>query len=403
MKRKLIVTLSTVGILVLAIMLAGMFAGRKTEPENIEPPVVIKTVDTRKVNYENLKTNVVTYGRVETAQSLDLLSEVSGRMLEGKIRLKEGERFTKGTLLFYIDEQEASLNLKSQKSNFLRDLAGILPDLKIDFSQNFDTWQGYFNALDVDAKFPDLPKTSSEKEKTFLATKGIYSSYYTIKSAEVRLAKHRYYAPFSGSLMEVNMQSGSFINPGTKIGKIIKSGVHELKVAVETKDIPWVLQSSPVKIYSSETQQYWDGHVTRISDYVNQNTQSVDVFIAIQSNGRKIYDGQFFQAAIPARTVKDGMIMPRNAIYNGDEVFVVENDSILKVREINVIRLTEENAIFNGLSEGDDLVVEPLIGGYNNMKVVKRELKDIDLELKQQDGKQLLNAENPTASQVGSR
>ncbi len=403
MKRKLTVIGSTLGILVAAVLLAGMFASQKKEPEDIEPPKPIKTVDTREVNYENLKTNIVTYGRVETAQSLDLLSEVSGRMSQGKIRLKEGERFSEGALLFYINDEEASLNLKSQKSNFLRDLAGILPDIKIDFSESFDSWQGYFNSLDIDKRFPDLPKSTSEKEKTFLATKGIYSSYYSIKSAEVNLSKHRYYAPFAGSIKEVNLQSGSFVNPGTKIGQIIRAGLHELKVAVETKDIPWIQQASPVKIYSSETQQYWDGYVTRISDYVNQNTQSVDVFIAIRSNGKKIYDGQFFQAAIPARTVTNGMIMPRNAIYNGDEVFVVENDSLLKKREINVIRLTEENAIFNGLKEGDDLVVEPIIGGYNNMLVKKNELKDIDLELKQEDGNKPINPDTSTAIPAGNR
>ncbi len=45
------------------------------------------------------------FGRVQTAQSLDLLSEVSGRMFEGQVRLKEGQNFRKGTLLFYIDDE----------------------------------------------------------------------------------------------------------------------------------------------------------------------------------------------------------------------------------------------------------------------------------------------------------
>ncbi|NQZ75793.1 MAG: HlyD family efflux transporter periplasmic adaptor subunit, partial [Ekhidna sp.] len=195
-----------------------------------------------------------------------------------------------------------------------------------------------------------------------------------------RLAKHRYYAPFSGSFMTVNIQSGAFINPGNSIGKIMKAGVHELKVAVSTKDIPWIQARSTVKIYSDEMNQSWEGSVTRISDFVNQNTQSVDVFIAIKADGKKIYDGQFFQAAIPARTITDGMIMPRGAIYNGNEVFVVE-DTLLKSRKVNVIRLADEEAIVNGLKKGEDLVVEPLIGAYENMIVEKRERKDIDLEL----------------------
>ena len=87
------------------------------------PPVVKKYVDTEPVAYSDVRTEVISYGRVKTAQSLDLLSEISGRMHQGNIRLKSGEKFNKGTLLFYIDDKEASLNLKSSKSNFLRDLA----------------------------------------------------------------------------------------------------------------------------------------------------------------------------------------------------------------------------------------------------------------------------------------
>ena len=400
MKRKLIIVGSALGIIVLSVMMAGFFAGQKQAPEIKKPPIVKKTVLTKQVNYDRLNTEIVSYGRVETAQSLDLLSEVSGRMFQGKIRLKEGQSFRKGTLLFYIDDEEAALNLKSQKSNFLRDLANILPDLKVDFSENFDSWQSYFNSLNIDKKFKDLPTTKSNKEKTFLATKGIYFAFYAIKIAEVRLEKHRYYAPFDGSIMQVNMQSGSFVNTGTNIGKIIRAGVHELKVAVETKDIQWIIPNSPAKVYSEETQQYWDGEVTRISDFVNQNTQSVDVFISIQSNGQRIYDGQFFQAAIPSRTITNGMIMPRNAIYNGSEVFVVE-DSLLKVKEVNVIRLSDEDAIFNGLKEGQDLVIEPMIGAYNNMVVQKREQSDIDLELGDEQKPDLKS--NAQASQVGSR
>jgi len=380
MKRKLIIIGSALGILFLAITLAGMFAGQKKMPEDRQPVAVVKTVQTKKVAYKEIQTDVVSYGRVQTAENLDLLSEVSGRMYQGKVRLKEGQRFNKGDLLFYIDDTEPVLSLKSEKSNFLRDLAGILPDLKVDFNESFDKWNDYFNSLDVDKTFGPLPEVKSEKEKVFLATQGIYSAFYSIKSAEARIAKHRYYAPFTGSIMEVSMQSGSFINPGTSIGKIMRTGVHELKVSVETKDVPWIQTNSPVTIYSEEMSQSWQGVVTRVSDYVNQNTQSVDVFIAIDSKGKKIYDGQFFRASIPAQTITNGMIMPRNAIYNGNEVFVVQ-DTLLKARTIQVIRLAEDEAIIEGLKEGEDLVIEPMIGAYNNMVVNKREQKDIDLEI----------------------
>ncbi|WP_421878168.1 efflux RND transporter periplasmic adaptor subunit [Marinoscillum sp.] len=379
-KRQWIILGSTAGILVLAIALAKFFASQKEAPEIKKPPVAKKYVQTKPVAYEDIQTYVTAFGRVETAQSLDLLSEVSGRMHQGNIRLKAGENFKKGTLLFYVDDTEASLNLKSQKSNFLRDIAAILPDLKIDYSDNFNAWEKYFGSLDIEKNLPELPEAKSDKEKTFLATKGVFSTYYTIKSAEERLRKHRYYAPFDGSISEVAMESGAFINPGTRIGTIIRTGLHELRVSVETRDIPWVQVGSPAEIYSSETQQKWIGEVARISDFVNQNTQSVDVYLTINPGKQKIYDGQFLQSAIPASEVKDGMIIPRNVLYNSNEVFVVE-DTLLKVKEVFVHRTMDENVIVSGLSEGADLVVEPLVNAHNNMVVYKSEKKDINLEL----------------------
>lgn len=388
--RQLKILIAVIVIIGGSVALAAVFAGQKAPPEEKELAISVRYVKTEPVKYADVATSVVAFGRVETAQSLDLLSEVGGRMYEGNIRLKAGQNFRKGTLLFYIDDEEAALNLKSQKSNFLRDLAAILPDLKIDFVNSYDAWQSYFSNVDIAKDLPELPEKGDEKEKTFLATKGIYSSYYSIKSAESRLKKHRYYAPFDGSVSEVAMETGAFVNPGTRIGKIIRAGAHELKVSVETRDISWIQEGAEVKIYSDETQQYWDGEVLRISDFVNQNTQSVDVFLAIQSNGQRIYDGQFLQAAIPARVIKDGMIMPRSAIYNRSEVFVLE-DTLLKVRKINVVRLEKESAIFTGLKEGDALVVEPLINAHNNMVAKKLEEKDIDLERKTESSTRLVS------------
>ena len=139
-----------------------------------------------------------------------------------------------------------TFNLKSQKSNFLRDIAAILPDFKVDFRDNFDAWSKYFSSIDIEKDLPELPKTKSEKEKTFLATKGIYSTFYSIKSAEARLKKHRYYAPFDGSITEVVMESGAFINPGTRIGRVMKTNALELQVSVETRDVAWIQNGSPV-------------------------------------------------------------------------------------------------------------------------------------------------------------
>ncbi len=386
-KRQFIIVGVGLAILIGSFALNGYLSSLKEVPEVKRPEEIKKFVKTEQVKYGTIPTEVLAFGRVKTAESLDLIAEVSGRMSSGTVALKDGQRFSKGTLLYKIDNTEARLNLQSQKSNFLRDLAAVLPDIKIDFSDSYDKWNKYFSSIDLDKSLPELPEYDSNKEKTFLATKNIFSSYYTIKSAEVNLRKYNFHAPFSGVISNVDLQSGSFVNPGNKIGTILRSDQLELKVDVGVADIDWVEMGSEAQVVT-ETGTTWSGKVARIGEFVNQNTQSIDVFIALKQNGgSKLYDGEYLQSTIPGKVVNNSMLMPRNAIFDDNKVFVLQ-DSLLKVKEIDIHKVNPETVVFSGLVEGSELVVEPLINAHNNMKAFKlKEKIDVDIENKESDVK----------------
>lgn len=389
--RQVIIVGIGLTILFGSFILSGVLSSMKEPPEVKTPEEVKKYVKTEKVKYSSIPTEVMAFGRVKTAESLDLIAEVSGRMNAFSTPLKEGQRFNRGALLYKIDDREARLNLQSQKSNFLKELAAILPDIKIDFNENYDAWSKYFSAIDINEPLPELPQYKNDKEKTFLATKNIFSTYYTIKSAEVNLRKYSFYAPFGGVISVVNLQSGSFVNPGNKIGTILRSDKLEMKVDVSVSDIDWVELGSQAQVVT-ESGKVWEGKVARIGEFVNQNTQSIDVFIAINSDkDNKIYDGEYLRSIIPGREVQSGMLVPRNAIFDGNKVFVLQ-DSLLKVEEINIHKLNAESVVFSGLKEGTDLVVEPLINAHNNMRAYKLEEKeDINIEQKSSDVKLVKN------------
>jgi len=389
--RQFIIIGAGLSLIALAIIGSSVLGSMKEPPEIKKPPVIKKYVRTEPVNYNTIPTQVVAHGRVRTAESLDVIAEVSGRMFRGSVPLKEGQSFKKGTLLYRVDDTETKLNLQSQKSNFLKDLAAILPDLKVDFPDSYNTWESYFNSIDLEKKLPKLPNYKTNKEKTFLATKNIFSTYYTIKSAEANLEKYRFNAPFDGTISLVNLQSGSFVNPGSNIAKILRSDKLEIKVDVSADQIHWIDQGA-VSTITDDNGTIWKGIVTRIGEFVNEATQSIDVHIALSSNGEKLFDGQYLEATIPGKYIENGMIIPRNAIFNGNEVFVLQ-DSLLKVREINIHKTNSETAVFSGLASGEQVVVEPLINAHNNMKAYKlEEKKDIDVERKSDEEVEIANS-----------
>ena len=136
-KRQVIITTTALVVVFGSFGLMNFFSGMAEAPVERVEPEVKKYVKTVKVAYTTVPTEITAYGRVRAAESLDLIAEKSGRMSQVSVRLKEGISFRKGDLLFKIDDTEARLNLQSQKSNFLRDLAAILPDLKIDYGDNY--------------------------------------------------------------------------------------------------------------------------------------------------------------------------------------------------------------------------------------------------------------------------
>lgn len=372
MGRKLLIVLGVLGILGLSFGAMTMLSEQKPEAKKETKPEARRYVQTSKVNYKNVPTALVAFGRVNSSLPLDIITEVSGKILQGSIALKEGQRFRKGTLLFKVDNTEAKLRLQASKSNFLKDIAGILPDLKIDYPESYNAWQEYFNAIEVDQELPELPKYKSPKEKTFFATKNIFNSYYTIKSSEVNLRKHNVYAPFSGTISEVQLQIGSYTNPGGKVAKVSKSSNLELKVAVEPNDIRWVKIGTEIKVNTEDGLQEWTGKVVRIGDILNTNTQALDVFVQLRAGKQKLYEGMYLKATIPGSKVSKAMEIPRNVLVGTDKVYTLQ-DSLLKIMPVEVHKLNNETAIISGLSEEAEMIMEPVIGAYEDMKIFRVE------------------------------
>jgi len=172
MKKRQIIIVS-VGLLIVVGSIAAMsyLSDQRVEPPKEEPIAAKKYVKTEPVQYTDISTKIVAYGRVSASESLDLISEQSGRMYQADVWLKEGQKFKKGDLLFRVDDREAALKLRSQKSNFIKDLASIAPDIKVDFPERYEAWYSYYRGIDLDQSLKNLPSNMTEKERTFLATK----------------------------------------------------------------------------------------------------------------------------------------------------------------------------------------------------------------------------------------
>lgn len=369
MNRKLVIVLLVLLTVTLAFFAMQGLSGLKKAPKKNSDRKKVPIVKVDTVAYHSISAPIIEEGRLASNFEVNLSSEVSGRIISSGVPLKVGQRFKKGQLLIRIYEEDAKMDLRAQKSRFLNKLASNLPDIKVDYASNFEAWMRFFNAIDLEKTIPALPIVKSDQEKVFMASRNILGDYYAIKSAEVKLEKRKIYAPFDGSFVVVNTQIGSVAGMGVKLAGIIESGKLELQVPVESRDIKWLHLKDKVEIFDTDDEFLCNGYLVRKADFVDEGTQSISVFVQLEKNTVKdLYQGQFLRARFLGKKIANAMEIPRNAVFSSNKVFVVEGD-ILKQREIVVIKRNENTLIFNGLKDGDLLVVEPPVKATENMKV----------------------------------
>ena len=380
MKRQLIVVLSAVSLVAFGYLGMKLLGSFKEEPEKMAAVIPIRYVETLAVHYSEKNAPVVATGRVMSTNEFDVSTEVTGVLVQGAKVLKKGQYYKKGELIARVQNEEFTYGLKAKKSRFLNAVANILPDFNIDYPKSYPKWLSFFESIDLDKNLPDLPKITDNKEKIFLATRSILSDYYAIKADEVREEKHLLRAPFEGSLANVYLEVGSVVNPGSRIAQLIRNGNLELEVPVEMAQAQWIQEGDTARVYDSSRLYSWKGRVSRKSRFVDQNTQAVSVFIQLEANAHhELYKGMYLFAEFGGITLNHVMEIPRNSLYNGNTVYVVENGKLSK-EQVEIKKLNETTVLFSGLAEGKMVIVEPVINAKEGMPVESLHNKPADAD-----------------------
>ena len=356
----------------LAIIAIGYFAmqylgGMKEEPPKRVLPERIKEVTVRTVHNRPVAATLTVQGRLQAYNKIPLFTEVGGAVRETGRPFKEGTYFKEGQTLLRIDDAETRYTLQSQKATLLNAVAGMMPDLKIDYPESFDTWNQYLTNFDVDQPIPALPEARDQREKLFVAGRNLLTQYYAIKSLEDRLSKFVLTAPFSGVLTSAAVDQGTVVRPGQQLGELMATGFYEMVATVPLSELEYLKPGGKVRLYSEDVRGNWTGSVRRISDQIDPGSQTVDVFVGV--SGKDLREGMYLRGEADARTFESAIEIDRDQLIDQQEVFVVRGDSILRQVPVVVRKFNRQTAIVSGLPDGAKLLQGNVAGAFDGMKV----------------------------------
>lgn len=349
-------------LLINGLIVWTLFGNKEEEKDENEKKSLLQYYEADYVKNQTHIAEITSYGQIKGATSFDLSSEVQGKLLQGNVRFKPGIKFTKGQVLCRVDNTDALYNLSARKASFITLIANALPDLRIDFPDEFEKWKSYMDRLTLNRPIPDLPAWSSDKEKVFLASRNIISEYFGIKGNENTISKYTLTAPFNGMIHTTFVDINANVSPGVRLATLVETKNFEMKAPFRLEEMPYINLGKTGQLTNNKGEVIGMATVDRISEIVNQNTQSVDVYLKVAptENGY-FYDGMFANLQIPTDSIYQSFELPRRAVHD-DSVYVFMDSSLFK-KHVTIARKKSNSIIIKGLNDGE-LVVTNRVEKY---------------------------------------
>jgi multidrug resistance efflux pump len=270
---------------------------------------------------------VETFGTVEPRESLKLVAQVRGPIVELSSTFKEGSFIKKGTRLIQIDprtyalevkrrnvqikQSEAELkrlkqevvNLQSRvkiaksdatlaKNEYLRSKK-LIERKVIGQSQLDKSQQAYLASQErLQALENQLALIDPQKEQ-LIATRDMANVLY--EQAQLDLERSGINAPFDGWVLEKAIEVGQHVNVGQQLGSIYRFGKLDIVVRIPAKEFKWfpagfgqdTVVAADVVFENAGQHDTWSGHVARVLAMMDERTTKKEL---LSSETRDVRD-----------------------------------------------------------------------------------------------------------------
>ncbi len=416
-KGALFKTIRVFVVLLVAIVIAVTLVIVRPKAKRQVPVEKGRLVEVFPARAEDVQIVVESFGTVEPRESLKLVAQVRGPVVEISPTFKEGNFIKKGTRLIQIDprsygleverrkvqirQSEAELkrlkqevvNLLSRvkiaksdatlaKSEYLR-LEKLIERKVIAQSQLDKSEQAYLASLARLQALENQRALIGPQKEQLIAARDMAKVLY--EQANLDLERSGIDAAFDGWVLEKAIEVGQHVNVGQQLGSIYRSGQLDIVVRIPAKDFKWfpagLGQDTSVAadvLFENAGEHYtWSGHVARVKAMMDERTRTLPMVIEVdelatdeqKESSFRLRPGMFVTIKIKGKEIDQAFVLPRHVVYPGDVVYTVK-DNHLKIKEVNILRSYKDSVIIiEGLSEGELIIKTPLSSVKDGMSV----------------------------------
>ncbi|MEZ5511083.1 MAG: efflux RND transporter periplasmic adaptor subunit [Gammaproteobacteria bacterium] len=377
MIRVLKIVLPVAALLVAIVVSYLLFLTRpKVEHQQVEATIPLVSVAPAKA--QSLNIPVYTRGTVSPGTQIQLMSEVSGQVLEVSPNFANGGFFSKGDVLVRVDTLEYDVNIKRAEAAVAQAYQAYLQAEAEKKARS--RVRGNNNALaNFEVQF-------RQAEASYLASKA------ELEAVKLQRERAVVRAPFDGRVLMAAVNVGQYLRPGLQMGVIYAVDVAEVRLPLSDRqlslvDVPGRLTADqagklPEVIISEEyagKTYTWRGQVVRAEGGLDERNRLLYLVAHVtdpygvdpaQPGRPELVAGSFVEAKIAGRRFERIYPIPRRALRHGSQLWVVGDDGRLDKREVGVLYKSKDTIyVTTGIDDGDQVVLSQLDIAVDGMRV----------------------------------
>ncbi|MFA7164272.1 MAG: efflux RND transporter periplasmic adaptor subunit [Desulfoplanes sp.] len=374
------------GILVPLLIIGAGIAGAKyfidTRPKpKKKPPVTLAPlVNVQKAMFAREQVVVQAMGTVVPARKTVLNPQVSGEVIAVSPGFMPGGILTKGHLLLKIDPRDYELQVRQKKTALVQARAALaLEQGQQDVARK--EWTLLRGSKSMDSKDAALalrePQLAQARAK-------VDDAALALEQAELDLARTSVPVPFNALILEKNIDLGAQVSTQTTIATLVGTDAYWVETSIPRDRLAWIVipkaghgQGSPAVIRSSSGETIRSGRVVRLLGDIEAEGRMARILIQVEdplllqqknSSSQPLLLGEYVRLSISGKVLEHVVAMPRDALRDGNTVWIVKGDDTLDIRSVDVAWRDEQVVYLSkGVEPGDRIVLSDIAAPVTGM------------------------------------
>ncbi len=346
-------------VMILCITLLLIITGCGKKEEAVDNEVYVKT---QKVTADMQNSEETYSGTVKGRYENDLSFQVGGKIISRNINV--GDKVAAGDVLMVIDDKDVRQSVNAADAQ----VASATSQLNLAKS-DLARYQQLYAANAISAQQLDQAQASYDN-----AVATYNQAVAQANQSENSLGYTQLIANNTGVISNVTGEVGQVVAAGQAVATLIHDGDREIEISVPENKIQAINvgESASVTFWALNNTQV-DGTVREISPIADDVARTYKVRISLNNTPVDIQLGMTANVSfLNANDTVSGVKLPLTALYqteNKTQVWIVNEDLQLLLKDVQVISLGKNDVIVNGLNKDDNVVIAGVHKLYEGQKV----------------------------------